>query len=429
MVVRKENLDRFAERKNKVLNIRKIPISKIKPAAYNPRKSLQPGDTEYEKLLRSIDEFDCVEPLVWNRRTGNLVGGHQRLKILAARGDTEVLCSVVDLSPQREKALNLALNKISGSWDDEKLAILLDELIRVPEFDFEITGFDLPEASQLIDQLLLQNSDEDDDFDVESELQQIVKPKTKPGELIELGPHRILCGDCTDIANIKRLMKNKKAQLVFTDPPYAVDYRGGRVGKDWEHKLRQDGEKYWDKMSVTCYQKLLAKSLHHAYQFSDEKTALYVWFASARISTALDALSAAKWEIRNLLVWVKNTFAGSLFAQYKHQYEPFFYCFKKGKSARWFGPNNESTVWRYDKPHRNEGHPTVKPLSLAIRALRNSSSRGNIVLDLFLGSGTTLIAAERTGRVCFGTELEPRYCDLIRKRYESEKNVLSRTRK
>jgi DNA modification methylase len=403
-----------------MLSIRKVPIGKIKPADYNPRHNLQPGDPEYEKLLKSIDEFDCVEPLVWNRRTENLIGGHQRLKILAARGDTEVMCSVVDLPLEKEKALNIALNKISGDWDEGKLATLLDELIRMPEFDFEVTGFDLPEASQLIDQLLHQNNDEDDDFDVEDELQQIVKPKTRPGELIELGPHRILCGDCTDTANIKRLMKNKKAQLVFTDPPYSVDYRGGRVGKDCEHKLRQDGVKCWDQMSVSCYQNLLTKSLHHAYQFSDEKAVLYLWFASVRIATVIDTLSAANWEMRNLLVWVKNTFAGSLFAQYKHQYEPFFYCSKKGKSTRWFGPNNESTVWRYDKPHRNEGHPTIKPLPLAIRALRNSSSRSEIVLDLFLGSGTTLIAAQRTGRVCFGTELEPRYCDLIRKRYELE---------
>lgn len=403
-----------------MLNIRRIPISKIKAAAYNPRKNLKPGDPEYEKLVKSIDEFDCVEPLVWNRRTGNLVGGHQRLKALVARGDTDVACSVVDLPLEKEKALNIALNKISGYWDEKKLGTLLDELIRVPDFDVEVTGFDFPEASELIDRLLLDTADEEDDFDVESEFEKITEPKTKPGELIELGPHRVLCGDCTDTTNIKRLMQNKKAQLIFTDPPYAVDYRGGRVGKNWEHKLRQDGERYWDKMSVSCYQKLLTKSLGHAYQFSDEKAALYLWFASARIGTVINALSATKWEMRNLLVWVKSTFAGSLFAQYKHQYEPFFYCFKKGKSTRWFGPKNESTVWRYDKPHRNEGHPTIKPLPLAIRALRNSSSRGDIVLDLFLGSGTTLIAAERTGRVCFGTELEPRYCDLIRKRYELE---------
>jgi len=412
-----------------MVKIRTVQIGKIKPAAYNPRKDLQPGDMEYEKLLKSIGEFDCVEPLVWNRRTGNLVGGHQRFKILVARGDTEVLCSVVNLSLEREKVLNLALNKISGDWDNEKLATVLDELTRLPDFDLGLTGFDLPEASELIDRLLLPDAEEEDDFDVESELQQIEKPRTKPGELIELGPHRILCGDCTEPANIRRIMGKKKAQLIFTDPPYAVGYRGGRVGKDWEYKLRQDGEKYWDEMSVAGYQQLLTQSLHHAHQFSDEKTALYIWFASARIATVIETLSATKWEMRNLLVWVKNTFAGSLFAQYKHQYEPFFYCVKKGKSVRWLGPKNESTVWQYDKPHRNEGHPTVKPLSLAIRALRNSSSRGDIVLDLFLGSGTTLVAAERTGRVCFGTELEPRYCDLIRKRYESEKNRLSGARK
>ena len=403
-----------------MVTVRAVPIGKIKPAAYNPRKDLQPGDPEYEKLQKSIGEFDCVEPLVWNRRTGNLVGGHQRFKILAARGDTEVLCSVVALTPQREKALNIALNKISGSWDDEKLAALLDELIRVPEFDLEVTGFDLPEASELIDHLLLEHTDEDDDFDVEAELEQIVEPRTKPGELIQLGPHRVLCGDCTDPTSIRQVMGKKKAQIVFTDPPYAVDYRGGRVGKDWQHKLRQDGEKYWDEMSVSSYQKLLTESLHHAHQFSDEKTALYLWFASARISTVIEALSAAKWQMRNLLVWVKNTFAGSLFAQYKHRYEPCFYCFKKGKSTRWYGATNETTVWECDKPHRNEGHPTIKPLPLAMRAIRNSSAVGDIVLDLFLGSGTTLIAAERTGRICFGTELEPRYCDLIRKRYELE---------
>ncbi len=278
----------------------------------------------------------------------------------------------------------------------------------------------MPEASQLIDQLLLDHGNENDDFDVEAELQQIDKPETKPGELLKLGPHRILCGDCTDIANIKRLMGDKRAQLIFNDPPYAVNYRGGAVGKDRIGGELDNGKRHWDDLSAESYLKLLTESLSHAHDFSDNRAVLYLWFASTRISTVIDALSATKWEMRNLLVWVKNTFAGSLFAQYKHQYEPFFYCFKKGKSTRWFGPKNESTVWRYDKPHRNEAHPTVKPLALAVRALRNSSSRSDTVLDLFLGSGTTLIAAERTGRVCYGTELEPRYCDLIRKRYEHE---------
>ena len=401
------------------MKIQRIPISKINPAPYNPRKDLQPGDDEYEKLKRSIDAFDCVEPLVWNERTGHLVGGHQRLKILAARGDAEVDVSVVDLSVENEKALNVALNKIAGDWDEDKLAALLRELTQIPEFDVGLTGFDLPDVSKLLDGLLAQESD--DDFDVEAELAGIEEPETQPGELIELGPHRLLCGDCTDPANVERLMDGRKAHLVFTDPPYAVDYRGGRVGKDWSHKIRQDGEHYWDEMSPAAYDALLRGALTHARDFSDEKCALYIWFASARITHVIAALAEIGWEMRNLLVWVKNTFAGSLYAQYKHQYEPCFYCFKHGKSPRWHGPTNETTVWHHDKPSKNEGHPTVKPLALAERAIRNSSTRGDVVMDLFLGSGTTLIAAERMGRVCCGTELEPRYCDVIRKRYEKVK--------
>ena len=400
-----------------MLAIELIDVEKINPAPYNPRKDLQPGDAEYEKLKRSIETFDCVEPLVWNRRTGHLVGGHQRFKILLARGDKEVQCSVVDLSAEQEKALNVALNKISGDWDDEKLARLLDELTQVPDFDVGLTGFDLPEVSQLLDRVL-PTDDADDDFDVEAELEAIEKPDTQPGELIELGPHRILCGDATSREDVARLMGERKAQLVFTDPPYAVDYRGGRVGKDWEHKIRQDGEKYWDEMTPAAYSALLTGALQRAFEHSDEKCPLYLWFASVHIDRVINVLAETGWARRNLLVWVKNTFTGSLYAQYKHQYEPFFYCFKRGKAPRWSGPNNETTCWHCDKPHRDEGHPTVKPLALAERALRNSSARDDIVLDLFMGSGTTLIGAERTGRIAYGTELEPRYCDLIRKRYE-----------
>lgn len=412
-----------------MVTISRIRTSKIKPAAYNPRKDLQPSDPEYEKLLKSITEFYCVEPLVWNRQTGNLVGGHQRFKILKGRGDTEVICSVVDLPPEKEKALNVALNKISGSWDNEKLATLLDELIRVPEFDVGITGFELPEASKLIDEILLQKNTEYDDFDIESELAKIDKPKTRPGELIQLGPHRIICGNCTDHDIVKRLIGNEKARMIFTDLPYAVDYHGGTVGKDRIKGKLQEGQKPWDDLSDVDYLNLLTVALGHAYTFSDDKATLYLWFASAKVATTIKALEMTGWQQRNLLVWVKNTFAGSLFAQYKHKYEPFFYCFKKGKSTKWYGPNNETTVWQYDKPHRNEGHPTIKPLALAIRALRNSSAAGDFVLDMFLGSGTTLVAAERLGRICYGIELDPGYCDLIRRRYECEHRAFTGTAK
>ncbi len=172
------------------MHIERIPIDRINPAPYNPRLDLAPGDPEYQKLKRSIDEFGCVEPLVWNQRTGNLVGGHQRLKVLLAQGDTEADVSVVDLPPQREKALNIALNKISGDWDPRKLAELLDELVRLPDFDIELTGFDLPDADALIAEVLQSSPDKEEDFDVDAALQPDQPAVTQPGDLIELGPRR-----------------------------------------------------------------------------------------------------------------------------------------------------------------------------------------------------------------------------------------------
>lgn len=407
------------------MDIEMIDVKRIDPAPYNPRRDLQPGDPDYERLARSIEEFGFIEPLVWNKRTGTLVAGHQRLKVLLARGDKQVQCSIVDLPPEREKALNLALNKIRGEWDEDKLVAVLAELTQVPDFDVSLTGFDLPEVSQLLDRLSA--AEGDDEFDVDAALEEVEEPETQRGDLIELGPHRLLCGDAASAADVARLTGEAKAQLIFTDPPYAVDYRGGRVGKDWSHKIRHDGERYWDELSVKEYEQLLVGALTNAHTFSDEHAPLYLWFASARIKTVLAALDETGWAQRNLLVWVKSTFAGSLFAQYKHRYEPFFYCYKSGKAPRWYGPTNETTVWQADKPSKNEGHPTVKPLALAERAIRNSSTRGDLVLDLFLGSGTTLIAAELLGRRCYGLELEPRYCDVIRRRYERFWTVAGRS--
>jgi len=232
-----------------------------------------------------------------------------------------------------------------------------------------------------------------------------------PGDIIELGEHRVICGDSKDEKVIQKLMDGKKAHLIFTDPPYAVDYRGGAARKN------RSGNNNWDDLSSNEYEQLLLSVLINCYDFSDNKAALYLWFASSKIDIVIDALKATKWQRRNLLIWSKNTFAGSVFAQYKHKYEPCFYCFKKGKSPRWYGPKNETTIWNCDKPQVNEEHPTIKPMVLAIRAIRNSCAIGGLALDPFLGSGTTLVAAERMGRICFGIEKEPRYCDLIVRRY------------
>ena len=172
------------------MQLKTIPIEKINRALYNPRKDLKPGDSEYEKLRRSIEEFGSVEPLVWNRRTGNLVGGHQRLKVLQAMGRDSVEAVVVDLPLEREKALNIALNKISGDWDEPKLGELLQELCEIPDLDVEITGFEGEEIENLLDGLLDDDSEpgDDDVFDPEAALDESRPAITQPGDLIELGP-------------------------------------------------------------------------------------------------------------------------------------------------------------------------------------------------------------------------------------------------
>jgi DNA modification methylase len=164
---------------------------------------------------------------------------------------------------------------------------------------------------------------------------------------------------------------------------------------------------------------LLNGALALAHRHSDEKAPLYLWFASSHLRDVLDCMSATGWEERNLLVWVKNNGAGALFAQYKHWYEPCFYAFKRGKSPRWHGPTNERTVWEHDKPVVNDLHPTMKPVALIERAITNSTSRRHLVVDCFLGSGTAVIAAQRTGRICYGMERDARYCDVILARWEA----------
>jgi ParB-like chromosome segregation protein Spo0J len=204
--------------------IKKIPDSKINPAPYNPRKDLKPNDPKYQKLLKSMEEFDYIQPLVWNSHTGNLIGGHQRFKILKDRGDKQILCSVVHLPFEKEKALNIALNKISGDWDNQKLALLLDELIKEPDFDFEVTGFELPEATKIIDDIIIPHDLGQDNFDIDSELRSINKSITKRADIIELGSHRLLCGDSTRKSNVLKLLGEEKPDMIFTDPPYGIDY-------------------------------------------------------------------------------------------------------------------------------------------------------------------------------------------------------------
>ncbi|MCI5891799.1 MAG: ParB N-terminal domain-containing protein [Clostridiales bacterium] len=204
------------------MEILEIPIEKINPAEYNPRVDLQPDDVEYKQIEKSINEFGCVEPLVWNKQTGNLVSGHQRLKILIAEGAKAITCSVVDLDPNREKALNIALNKISGKWVDDKLASIFAEFEN-SEFNMPVTGFSDSEISNLIDNFF-STEVTDDNFDADAEYEAIEEAETKPGDIWQLGKHKLFCGDAT--GDLSVLLDGGQADMLITDPPYNVDYTG-----------------------------------------------------------------------------------------------------------------------------------------------------------------------------------------------------------
>lgn len=357
------------------MDIQKIPISRINPAVYNPRKDLKPGDIEYEKLKKSITEFDIVEPLVWNKRTGNLVGGHQRLKILKELDYTEVEVSVVDLPDAKEKALNLALNKISGEWDFPSLKNLLEEL-DTGEFDIEITGFDLKEIEDLMNQLHQPEEGLTDDDAVPEPTESIAKK----GDLWQLGKHRLLCGDATIKEDVERLMGGEKADMVFTDPPYGLGgYDGARVKFSPIAGDNGDVKQFYDCVPVDISER-------------------YVWGGFPNFAD----LSSIP---RDVIVWKKNNFG--MGTGYRGQYE---LCFYWGNFK-----GSDSDVWEIDKDIHYK-HPTQKPVALAERAITNS--KPHIVIDLFGGSGSTLIACEKLGRKCFMMEIDEHYCDVIIKRWE-----------
>ncbi len=406
------------------MRIETIAIDRINPAPYNPRVDLQPGDPDYDRLLKSIEAFGCVEPLIWNHRTGNLVGGHQRLKILRARGDTEADVSVVDLPPAKEKALNVALNKISGDWDPRKLAELLEELTQLPDFDIELTGFDLPDADALIAEILRAN-DHEEDFDVEAALRPDEPAITQPGDLIELGRHRLICGDSALPGVFERLLEDRRVDLLFTDPPYNVDYYGGN--RPTPEGARPKPSRQWkriysDNLSQDQYVDWLRAVFTNACTSGggglSPGAAFYIWNGHRQFGPMHLMLEELGLKISCVITWAKESFAIG-YGDYNQQTEFCLYGWLPAKgSHKWYGPSNASTLWQVHRdPTRSYEHPTQKPLELAERAIRNSTRAGELVLDTFLGSGTTLIAAERLGRACGGIEIDPHYCDVIVRRY------------
>ncbi len=409
------------------MQIRTVAISRINPAPYNPRLELKPGDPEYEKLKRSMTEFGCVEPLVWNKRTGNLVGGHQRLRVLIEQGATRVRVSVVDLPLNREKALNIALNKISGDWDHKKLAELLDELTHIPGFDVELTGFDVPDVDALIAEQI-GDPDQEETFDVEAALKDQGPVVTKPGDLILLGrdprtQHRLLCGDSTDPTQVRLVMNGHKAGLFATDPPYLVNYDGrnhpgkrATANKDWSGSYCVD-EVSWDdpELNPELYEKFIATAVSEAIK---PDAAWYCWHASRRQGMVEAAWNKHGAFVHQQIIWCKDRPILN-YSWYTWQHEPCFFGWVRPSKPPRYSEEYPSTIWNVPtvSPGSNTEHPTSKPTLLFEIPMLQHTRPGEVCYEPFAGSGSQIIAAHKLKRRCHALEISPRYCDVIVRRY------------
>ena len=380
--------------------IEKKNTADLLPADYNPRKDLKPGDAEYEKLKRSIEQFGYVEPVIWNKTTGRVVGGHQRLKVLIDMGITEVECVVVEMDESKEKALNVALNKISGDWDKDKLALLIADL-QGEDFDVSLTGFEPAEIDAMFKDTL-KDGINDDDFDVEAELKN--PTITKPGDVWTLGRHRLVCGDSTKAETFETLMGTTKANLVITDPPYNVNYEGSAG------KIKNDN------MENDAFYNFLLSAYTQMHSAMADDASIYVFHADTEGLNFRKAFADAGFYLSGCCIWKKQSLVLGR-SPYQWQHEPCLYGWKKNGKHQWYTGRKETTIWEFDKPKKNGDHPTMKPIPLLAYPIMNSSMSNAVVLDPFGGSGSTLIACEQTDRICYTIELDEKFCDVIVKRY------------
>ena len=384
------------------MNLQRMAVGRLMPAKYNPRKDLKPGDPAYEKIKRSLKEYGYVDPVIWNEATGNIVGGHQRYKVLVAEGATEIDCVVVHINnPQDEKALNIALNKAVGEWEPMALADLLSDL-QISGYDLNATGFDAAEIDDLFSKVHDKDV-KDDECGIDPD---VVEPFVKPGDVWTLGRHRMVCGDATSEADMALLMDGLKANLVVTDPPYNVSYESAD-GKT----IRNDnmtGDKYFD---------FLLSSFRNMVVHLAEGGSAYVFHADTEGLNVRRAFKEAGFHVSGVCIWSKNSLVLGR-SPYQWQHEPILFGWLPNGKHRWFSDRKQSTIWNFDKPKRSAEHPTMKPVPLLAYPIKNSSAPNGVVLDTFGGSGSTLIACEQTDRICRMMELDPKYASVIVLRFK-----------
>ena len=378
------------------------PLDRLIPYARNPRTH---SDAQVAQIAASIAEFGFNNPILVDTKAG-IIAGHGRLLAARKLQLAEVPVIVLDHLTEAQKcAYILADNQLAlnANWDETLLAAELVAL-QNEAFNLDLIGFEDAELARL---LAAQDAAEGlTDEDAVPELTET--PISALGDLWILGDHRLLVGDATDTDAVAKLMAGAPADLVFTDPPYNVDYEGYT-----EERLKIKG----DRMSDADFKKFLERAFHSCRSAVKPGASMYLCHSSSWQLEFQNALEAAGFEVRCQVIWAKNTFAWG-FGRYKFQHEPIFYCHVAGEKDPWYGDKTQSTLWQEKKPAANRIHPTAKPVELIERALLNSSKAGDVVADLFGGSGSTLIGCERRGRHARLMEIDPKYADCIVRRYQ-----------
>ena len=374
-----------------------LPIEELNP--YENNAKLHPKE-QIDQIVRSMEEFGNNDPIAIDENNV-IIEGHGRLLALKQMGEKEVpVIRLKHLTDEQKRAYILAHNQLTlnTGFDEEILAAELESIVGIDMADF---GFDL-DVVDVVEELT--DVEEDSDFDVTPPKE----PKSKPGDLYQLGNHRLLCGDSTSLDDVAKLMGGEQADMLLTDPPYNVAYEGAT-----EDKLTIQN----DDMEDEDFRQFLRDVYASADSAMKPGASFYIWHADSEGYNFRGAAHDVGWTIRQCLIWNKNTLVlGRQDYHWKH--EPCLYGWKDGASHNWYGNRKQTTVMDFDKPTRNGEHPTMKPVPLFAYQMEMSSKKGDNVLDLFGGSGTTMIAAEQLGRNAYLMELDPRYVDVIVNRWE-----------
>lgn len=368
-----------------------------------------------EKVKESIKEFGFKVPIVIDKHN-IIIAGHTRVKAAKELGIKKIPCIIADdLSSEQIKAFRLADNKVSeySSWDEDKLYVELMEL-KVVDFNIETFGFETKEidtSSADIDSIIEKfenNIDEveEDDFNIDEAIVDIEIPTTTVGDIWQLGNHRLMCGNSTQKEDVLRLMNDQHADLLLTDPPYNVDYEGAA------------GKIQNDNMSNNDFRKFLVEAFKQADSVMKDGAVFYIWHADSEGYNFRGSCFDIGWQVRQCLIWIKNSLVMGR-QDYHWKHEPCLYGWKDGASHNWYSDRTQTTLLEFDKPSKSEFHPTTKPNKLFSYQIQNSSKEEDNVLDMFGGSGTTIMACEQLNRNCFMMELDPKYCDVIVKRWET----------